>query len=315
MLLMRKAAVRQMKLTDMFVRAAAGKDNVVKIKEADALNKSDILVPGTSSYEVKENLPVAHVDGSTNGESEPAAKRIKSSEDAVHCSFSERLIGTLQDGTWLKLLMPEFNQKYMREIFGFLEKKEKMGTKIFPPLDLIFNAFNLTPFDQIRVVLIGQDPYHNDHQAHGLCFSVPQGVRPPPSLQNMYKELAKEIPDFKHPGHGCLVGWAKQGVFMLNATLTVEAHKANSHSDIGWQKFTDAVIKIVSEQSDGVVFLLWGAFAQKKECLVDLKKHKVVKSAHPSPLSYTKFKDSRSFIRTNEALIALGREPINWCLL
>jgi len=164
-------------------------------------------------------------------------------------------------------------------------------------------------------VLLGQDPYHNDNQAHGLCFSVPKGQQPPPSLKNMYKELSEDISAFKVPTHGCLDKWAQQGIFMLNATLTVEAHKANSHSGIGWQKFTDTVIRIVSDQSSkGIVFLLWGGFAHKKEALINTKKHRIIKTAHPSPLSYHRFKGCRCFSRTNEALVALGREPIDWNL-
>uniref|UniRef100_A0A914KNK6 Uracil-DNA glycosylase n=1 Tax=Meloidogyne incognita TaxID=6306 RepID=A0A914KNK6_MELIC len=188
-----------------------------------------------------------------------------------------------------------------------------VGTTIFPPRYLIFNAFNLTPFNEIKVVLLGQDPYHNLSQAHGLCFSVPQGTPPPPSLKNIYKELSSEFPNFKIPTHGELTCWAKQGIFMLNASLTVEAHKPNSHSNIGWQIFTDSVIKLISSKSNnGVVFLLWGGFAHRKEKLVDKSRHRVIKTAHPSPLSVKKFFGSKCFSKTNDLLKELGREPIDW---
>ncbi|VDN50475.1 unnamed protein product, partial [Dracunculus medinensis] len=186
---------------------------------------------------------------------------------------------------------------------------------IFPPSDLIFNAFNLTPLSDVRVVIIGQDPYHNDKQAHGLCFSVSKGVMPPPSLLNIFKELRADIPKFKMPNHGCLESWARQGVFLLNATLTVEAHKANSHSHIGWQKFTDEVIQIISRNCKGVVFLLWGGFAHKKEKLIDDKKHIIIKNAHPSPLSAHKFLGCRCFSKANKSLIKLGKLPIDWCIM
>uniref|UniRef100_A0A0N5AJY6 Uracil-DNA glycosylase n=1 Tax=Syphacia muris TaxID=451379 RepID=A0A0N5AJY6_9BILA len=222
------------------------------------------------------------------------------------------LLSLLVDRSWRRALAVELRKDYMHNIVIFLEKEKAKGSTIFPPRELIFNAFNLTPLNQIRVVLIGQDPYHGVGQAHGLCFSVNKGVRPPPSLLNMYKELKNDIPSFKIPNHGCLVSWAQQGVFMLNATLTVEAHKANSHSNIGWQKFTDEVIRIISRETKGVVFLLWGGFAHKKEVLVDRKKHAVIKTAHPSPLSAKLFLGCRCFSRTNEALSRMGRPPIDW---
>ncbi|VDD85913.1 unnamed protein product [Enterobius vermicularis] len=225
------------------------------------------------------------------------------------------LLSLLIDRSWRRALNLELRKDYMHKIVTFLEKEKEKGVTVFPPRDLIFNAFNLTPLNQIRVVLIGQDPYHDVGQAHGLCFSVNKGIRPPPSLINIYKELKSDIPSFKIPDHGCLVPWARQGVFMLNATLTVQAHKANSHSNIGWQKFTDEVIRIISRETKGVVFLLWGGFAQKKEALVDRKKHTVIKTAHPSPLSARMFFGCRCFSRTNEALVKMGRQPIDWKVL
>jgi len=220
----------------------------------------------------------------------------------------------VRESGWRSLLSREFEQPYMRQITTFLAEEEQKKSKIFPPRQLIFNAFNLTPFDNVKVVILGQDPYHDDGQAHGLCFSVPPDMRRlPPSLKNIFNELEQEIPEFKRPSHGCLEGWAKQGVFLLNATLTVRAHNANSHSGIGWQLFTDKVIKLISTKSQkGVVFLLWGNFAKKKGDLIDPKKHVIIKSAHPSPLSYSLFRGCRCFTLANEALIKMGHQPIDW---
>ncbi|VDK43259.1 unnamed protein product [Anisakis simplex] len=227
----------------------------------------------------------------------------------------DHLKSLLTDSGWRRALDMELRKEYMHKIVRFLEGEREKGITVYPPRELIFNAFNLTPLSEIRVVIIGQDPYHNEKQAHGLCFSVAKGVRPPPSLVNIYKEMKEDIPKFTIPNHGCLESWARQGVFMLNATLTVEAHKANSHSAIGWQKFTDEVIRIVSRNRNGVVFLLWGGFAHKKEALVDRKKHTIIKTAHPSPLSARLFMGCRCFSKTNNALIKLGKPAIDWASL
>uniref|UniRef100_F1KYC9 Uracil-DNA glycosylase n=1 Tax=Ascaris suum TaxID=6253 RepID=F1KYC9_ASCSU len=224
----------------------------------------------------------------------------------------DHLKSLIMDAGWRRALDFELRKEYMHKIVRFLESQREKGIKVFPPRELIFNAFNLTPLSQIRVVIIGQDPYHDDNQAHGLCFSVSKGIRPPPSLINIYKELKTDIPHFTAPNHGCLESWARQGVFMLNATLTVEAHKANSHSGIGWQTFTDEVIRIISRERKGVVFLLWGGFAQKKAALVDHKKHIVIKAAHPSPLSARLFLGCHCFSKTNDALVKLGKPAIDW---
>lgn len=226
------------------------------------------------------------------------------------------LFSKLVEPAWRSLLEAEMKKDYVKEIAHFLELRRAKNATIFPPSDEIFNAFNLTPFNKIRVVLLGQDPYHNNGQAHGLCFSVPRGEKFPPSLKNIFKELSTEYPDFKMPEHGSLESWAKQGVFLLNTTLTVEAHQANSHKDIGWQTFTDSIIKLISEKTKkGVVFLLWGGFAHRKEALVDKRKHRVVKAAHPSPLSSYRFFGCKCFSKTNAQLKVLGHEPINWCNL
>ncbi|MFA6057606.1 MAG: uracil-DNA glycosylase [Taibaiella sp.] len=215
---------------------------------------------------------------------------------------------------WAKVLEPEFEKPYFEGIVKFLKEEKAAGKIIYPPGPEIFNAFTLTPFEQVKAVLIGQDPYHGAGQAHGLCFSVRKGVTVPPSLVNMYKELKADL-DIDPPGHGFLQQWAEQGLLMLNASLTVEAGKPMSHSKIGWEQFTDAVIRTVSEKKEGIVFLLWGKFAQQKEALIDTSKHFVLKAAHPSPFSATAgFFGSRPFSQTNKLLKQQGKEPINWQL-
>lgn len=215
---------------------------------------------------------------------------------------------------WAKVLKPEFEKPYFEGIVKFLKEEKAAGKIIYPPGPEIFSAFTLTPFEQVKAVLIGQDPYHGAGQAHGLCFSVRKGVTVPPSLVNMYKELKADL-DIDPPNHGFLQQWAEQGLLMLNASLTVEAGKPMSHSKIGWEQFTDAVIRTISDQKEGVVFLLWGKFAQQKEALIDTSKHFVLKAAHPSPFSATAgFFGSRPFSQTNKLLKQQGKEPINWQL-
>ena len=213
--------------------------------------------------------------------------------------------------SWRRALTDEFRKPY----FEKLTKKvrgEYTSQKIYPPPALIFNAFNLCPFDSVRVVILGQDPYHGAGQAHGLSFSVPDGTAIPPSLQNIYKEIRDDL-GLPIPKTGNLEHWAKEGVLLLNATLTVRAGSPASHSDIGWEKFTDAVIKTLSEKKERLVFLLWGRFAQDKASLIDLKKHLVLTAAHPSPFSaYNGFFRCKHFSKTNEYLISIGENPINW---
>ncbi|XP_060594230.1 uracil-DNA glycosylase-like [Ruditapes philippinarum] len=226
------------------------------------------------------------------------------------------LKGLLKDGKWKDVLAPEFEQPYFKSLEETLQNEYDQGKEIFPPRDLIFNALHLTPLEKVRVVILGQDPYHDNGQAMGLSFSVPKDIAVPPSLRNMYNELERDpkIPGFKKPDHGCLVEWANEGVLMLNATLTVEAHKANSHAKFGWQTFTDAIIKVVSENCDQVAFILWGGFAHKKEKLIDTKKHATIKTAHPSPLSLNKFKNCNCFSDCDDALVKFGLTRINWNL-
>jgi uracil-DNA glycosylase len=194
-------------------------------------------------------------------------------------------------------------------------KTERAGGKvIYPPGSLLFNAFNKTPFDRVKVVILGQDPYHGPGQAMGLSFSVPRGIHPPPSLGNIFKELKKDI-GMPIPGHGDLTQWAEQGVLLLNASLTVRANEPNSHSAIGWHEFTDSVIQTLSDKSAGLVFMLWGRFAQDKTPLIDETKHLVLKAAHPSPFSAEKgFFGCRHFSRANEYLMKKGKQPVDWHL-
>lgn len=214
--------------------------------------------------------------------------------------------------SWEPLLKPLFKQDYMRRLSAFVQR-ERAQSLVFPPEPLVFNAFKLTPFEDIKVVILGQDPYHNDGQAHGLSFSVPDGIALPPSLKNIYTELVSDIPGFVYPRSGDLTSWAKQGVLLLNATLTVRAHQAASHQGQGWEVFTDQIIQLISQKLDGIVFLLWGSYAQKKSMLIDLQKHCVLKTVHPSPLSaHRGFFGCKHFSKANEYLLAKGKEPIDW---
>jgi uracil-DNA glycosylase len=213
--------------------------------------------------------------------------------------------------SWKIRLQDQFNASYFAGIKEFL-MTEKQKFAVYPPGSLIFNAFNLTPFDAVRVVILGQDPYHGPGQAHGLCFSVPRGIAPPPSLVNIFKEINKDL-GYPVPHHGNLEKWARQGVLLLNATLTVRANQAGSHQRKGWESFTDAAIRQLSEQRVGIVFLLWGKFAQDKEALIDTNKHYILKAAHPSPYSaYNGFFGCRHFSKTNEILKRHGLKEIDW---
>ena len=213
--------------------------------------------------------------------------------------------------SWKKALDAEFGQGYFSSLTEFV-KNEYKTTKVYPPPAQIFRAFDECPFDQVKVVIIGQDPYHGPGQAHGLCFSVNEGVQLPPSLQNIFKEIASDI-GAPVPKNGDLTRWVKQGVLLLNATLTVRAGQAGSHQGKGWEKFTDAAIRALSDQREGIVFLLWGRYAQQKESLIDTSKHLVLKTVHPSPLSaYAGWFGSKHFSKANAYLIEKKKEPIQW---
>ena len=216
--------------------------------------------------------------------------------------------------SWKKALQKEFDAPYFAGIPQHLKIEKSQGKTIFPPGSQIFNAFNTTPLEKVKVVILGQDPYHGLRQAHGLCFSVQKGTPPPPSLVNIFKELHEDL-GVPIPSHGDLTHWAEQGVFLLNASLTVRSGEPMSHAHIGWSQFTDAVIRTISEQKEHVVFLLWGKFAQMKRTLIDENKHLVLRSVHPSPLSaHNGFFGCRHFSKTNEYLVKHGKDPVDWSL-
>jgi uracil-DNA glycosylase len=215
---------------------------------------------------------------------------------------------------WLEAIGGEFEKDYMRRLKRFLVERKQAGATIYPPGSQIFNALNSTPLSKVKAVILGQDPYHGPGQAHGLCFSVQKGVRPPPSLVNIFKEIESDL-GYRPPAHGCLQAWADRGVLLLNAVLTVEKGNAGSHQGKGWEQFTDAAVRAVNEQRDNVVFLLWGSHAQKKGAGIDRQRHLVLKAPHPSPLSaHRGFLGCRHFSKANEWLQSRGVEPIDWSL-
>ena len=213
--------------------------------------------------------------------------------------------------SWQEVLQPEFDKPYFESLVGFV-KQEYASRTIFPPAGQIFSAFNTCPFSDVKVVILGQDPYHGPGQAHGLCFSVNDGIPFPPSLQNIFKEISSDL-GLQIPSSGNLTRWAEQGVLLLNATLTVRASQAGSHQGKGWEEFTDSVIKIISEKAENVVFILWGSYAIKKKALIDASKHCILTAPHPSPLSsYRGFFGCKHFSKTNEYLQSVGKTPIAW---
>ena len=215
--------------------------------------------------------------------------------------------------SWKDALADEFGKPYFESLVRFLHNEKSAGKKIFPPGSQIFRAFDLTPVDKVKVVILGQDPYHGAGQAHGLSFSVPAGVPAPPSLKNIFKEIESDL-GIRMSGYPDLENWARQGVLLLNAVLTVRSGEAASHSRIGWEQFTDAVIRYISDNCEGVVFLLWGNFARSKSALIDRSRHHVLEAAHPSPLARGAFFGCRHFSQTNTLLKADGKAPIDWVL-
>lgn len=218
------------------------------------------------------------------------------------------------EASWKRRLAPEFHQPYMRDLRAFLVARKHDGATIYPPARLIFNALDSTPFDAVRAVILGQDPYHGPGQAHGLCFSVMPGVATPPSLVNIFKELRADL-GLEPPGHGCLQAWAEQGVLLLNAVLTVERGQAGAHQGKGWERFTDQVVRVLNAERDGLVFLLWGGYALRKGSVIDRDRHLVLTAPHPSPLSaHRGFLGCRHFSQANAWLAARGEPPIDWSL-
>jgi len=216
--------------------------------------------------------------------------------------------------SWLAHLAGEFEQPYMADLKAFLQAEKRAGKRIFPGGDELFNAFAHTPLDKVKVVILGQDPYHGDDQAHGLCFSVKPGVRIPPSLQNIYKEIQAEL-GFAIPAHGHLTAWADRGVLLLNSVLSVECAQAASHRGRGWETFTDRVVELINREREGVVFMLWGSYAQRKGAIIDTTRHCVLNAPHPSPLSaHRGFLGCGHFRTANDYLVQSGREPIDWSL-
>lgn len=215
--------------------------------------------------------------------------------------------------SWREILYEEFHKDYMKKLRAFIVEEKREGKIIYPPSPLIFNAFNHTPFNQVKVVILGQDPYHGEGQAHGLSFSVQKGVRIPPSLSNIFKELKSDIPGFSIPSHGELTKWADQGVLLLNATLTVRKNEPASHQKKGWETFTDQAIRNLAEQRNGIIFMLWGKTAQAKIPLIDTGKHTILAAAHPSPYSaHNGFLGCKHFSKANENLEKQGLTKINW---
>ncbi len=234
------------------------------------------------------------------------------SQRDVNVTTGENIKKPNIDESWFPFIGSEFEKDYMLNLKKFLANEYSTGKTIYPAKDKYFNAFNLTPFDKVKVVILGQDPYHGPGQAHGLSFSVPEGTALPPSLQNIFKELESDL-KWQKPGHGNLEKWAQQGVFLLNSVLTVENGKAASHQGKGWEQFTDVVIQKLSEHRSNLVFLLWGSYAQKKAAFVDRKKHLVLESPHPSPLSsYRGFFGSKPFSKINNYLVKNGQNEIQW---
>ena len=218
------------------------------------------------------------------------------------------------EDSWKQALADEFTAEYMSKLRGFLLEQKRAGKRIFPPGDEIFSALDYTSIENTKVVILGQDPYHGIGQAHGLCFSVKPGIDIPPSLVNIYKELRADV-GFNLPAHGCLTYWAQQGVLLLNAVLTVEAHKAASHQGKGWERFTDKIVDVLNRKKQGLVFLLWGSYAQKKGTMIDGARHLVLHSPHPSPLSANRgFFGNKHFSQANDYLIKQGAAPIDWQL-
>ncbi|XP_053558100.1 uracil-DNA glycosylase [Bombina bombina] len=276
-------------------------------KGAEACNGETTPVKKTKLSEDEQITPVVSPPLSPE-----QVERIQKNKAAALQKLAARYVPEGFGESWRQELNTEFSKPYFIKLYAFVAEERKRYT-VYPPPHQVFTWTQMSDIRDVKVVILGQDPYHGPGQAHGLCFSVQKPVPPPPSLENMYKELGKDIEGFVHPRHGDLTGWAKQGVLLLNAVLTVRAHNANSHKDRGWEQFTDAVVSWLNKNLDGVVFMLWGAYAQKKGCSIDRKRHHVLQTVHPSPLSaHRGFFGCRHFSKTNSFLQDLGKEPIDW---
>lgn len=242
--------------------------------------------------------------------------RIKEQKLVAESKLLARKLGVETLGlSWVEALLHEFKKPYMEQLLAFVDEERSKYT-VYPPARDVFTWTTACAIDEVRVVILGQDPYHGPNQAHGLCFSVSVGLRIPPSLLNMYKELQSDVPGFELPDHGYLMGWARQGVLLLNACLTVQHKKPNSHAGKGWERLTDAVVHWLNDHLEGVVFLLWGTYAQKKGSFIDKKRHCVLQSAHPSPLSASRgFLGNKHFSKANQYLADNGKKPIDWVSL
>nr|XP_022337906.1 uncharacterized protein LOC111133661 [Crassostrea virginica] len=278
--------------------------------------KQKIDEKGDKSSLLKENIQVSPNTPLTATSLSPEQKtKIEENKLAARMRLAAKTSNSLLvdvGPSWFKALESEFSKQYFNDLSKFVMSERSKHT-IYPPAHDVFSWTNYCSIDKVKVVILGQDPYHGPKQAHGLCFSVQKGVPPPPSLQNMYKELIDDIPGFSHPGHGTLIGWANQGVLLLNACLTVRAGQANSHKDRGWEKFTDAVISWLNKNKKGLVFMLWGSYAQKKGAHIDKKKHHVLTGVHPSPLSaHRGYFGCKHFSKCNELLAKEGKSTIDW---
>ncbi|XP_055080100.1 uracil DNA glycosylase a isoform X2 [Periophthalmus magnuspinnatus] len=269
------------------------------------------IMPKKRRFAAVEAEPEAS-SSSGPGLSAEQLERIAQNKKAALEKLSSGLTPLGFGESWRKSLSAEFCKPYFKQLMAFVSEERKRHT-IYPPAEEVFTWTQMCGIQDVKVVILGQDPYHGPNQAHGLCFSVKRPVSPPPSLENMYKELEADIDGFTHPGHGDLTGWAKQGVLLLNAVLTVRAHQANSHKDKGWETFTDSVVQSLSKNLSGVIFMLWGSYAQKKGAAIDRKRHHVLKTVHPSPLSaHRGFFGCKHFSKANELLVKSGKSPIDW---
>jgi uracil-DNA glycosylase len=298
------------KKEELIKRLLATPAEASNAKEANASDKDNEEVNEEEEpKKVAKGKRKLEDETSTNKEEGSSAKREKLANVA-----SDDILAHLTDDGWKEVLGDEFSKPYFKEILSFLGQEINSGKEIFPPRNEIFAALNYTPIDNVKVVILGQDPYHDNNQANGLCFSVRDGITHPPSLKNIFKELVTDIPGFTVPKSGSLEKWAHRGVLLLNATLTVQAHSANSHAKSGWLEFTDSIIKVLNKKTKGVVFILWGGFAQKKGKIIDRNKHFVIQAAHPSPLSANKFHGCKVFSKTNAILTKEGYDPVDWTL-